>query len=79
MRVARAVVEGEGGRGPRLRRAGWGGCGDLVVCWVDGGCGGGFGAESLLGERWAWFEAKGWPAGAWVVCWVVVVVGVEDP
>jgi hypothetical protein len=82
MRVARAVVEGDGGRGPRLRREGWGGCG----CCFDGvggwwvWVGGERSAEALLGESWAWLEVRGRPIGAWLGCWLVVlVVGVKDP
>ena len=83
MRVARAVVVGEGGRGPRfLRRVPDGGC-----CCFNGLCGwwvwvgGESGAESWLGESWACTEAGGWFVGARLGSRVVVVVmfGVEDP
>jgi hypothetical protein len=59
MRVARAVVLGEGGRGPRLRREGWGGGFDGCWVWLGGGFGGESGAESLLGKSWAWAWARG--------------------
>jgi hypothetical protein len=37
-------------------------------------------AEALLGESWAWLEVRGRPIGAWLGCWLVVlVVGVKDP
>ena len=53
IKVARAVVEGDGWRGPRfLRREGGGGGFDgLAGCWVPlgGACGGERGAESRLG------------------------------
>lgn len=53
MRVARAVVLGEGGRGPRLRRVGWGGGFDgLGGCWWVW-VGGESGAGALLGDGWA--------------------------
>ena len=86
MRVARAVVEGDGWRGPRfLRREGCGGGFDgLVGCWVllGGGEGGERGAESRLGGSLAWAEGRVWPVAVWIdfgVVVVLVVFGVEDP
>ena len=70
MRVARAVVEGEGWRGPRLLRREDGGCCggfDGLGCWwvwLGGGWfGGESGAESRVGESWAWAEARSWLVG----------------
>ena len=82
MRLARAVVEGEGGRGPRFRRrvpdGGCCCCFDGLVCWLIW-LGGESGAESWPGESWACTEARGWFVGARLGFWVVVVFGVEDP
>lgn len=84
MRDARAVVEGDGWRGPRcLRREDGGGCGFVGLgCWwvlLGGGFGGESGAGSRMSEIWASAEARGWPVGARLGFWVVVVFGVEDP
>lgn len=88
MRVARAVVEGDGWREPRFLRREGGGCGfdGLVACWVPlggGGRGGERGAESRLVGRWAWAEARVWPVAVWLdfgaLVVVVVIFGVEGP
>jgi len=63
MREARAVVEGEGWRGPRCLRREDGDCGGFVVGWVGGGCCGESGAESRVDEIWAWAETRAWPVG----------------